>query len=258
MGKIISIINNKGGVGKTSSTGILAELLAFTGCRVLCVDLDQQSNLSMLFNCYVKDPVPVLNWRESPEEENKNITELFRYRYRSREEIGSLIKPTFVKNLYIIPSSKRHQKTPDQIIAEKLSNNNTILKKGLATIRDDYDFILIDNAPASDILTVNSIFASDYVLTPVRIDGFSYKGLEETLDTITYIKEEHDVDSVSFLGTFVTQAERNTVLYRDLKESYTDELGGKFFQTSIRKDIRVSEIETIFKPIERIFEKYRR
>ena len=50
MGKIISIINNKGGVGKTSSTGILAELLAFTGCRVLCVDLDQQSNLSMLFN----------------------------------------------------------------------------------------------------------------------------------------------------------------------------------------------------------------
>ena len=64
MGKIISIINNKGGVGKTSSTGILAELLAFTGCRVLCVDLDQQSNLSMLFNCYVKDPVPVLNWRE--------------------------------------------------------------------------------------------------------------------------------------------------------------------------------------------------
>lgn len=77
MGKIISIINNKGGVGKTSSTGILAELLAFTGCRVLCVDLDQQSNLSMLFNCYVKDPVPVLNWRESPEEENKNITELF-------------------------------------------------------------------------------------------------------------------------------------------------------------------------------------
>lgn len=249
MGKIISIIDNKGGVGKTSSTGILAELLAFTGCRVLCVDLDQQSNLSMLFNCYVKDPVPVLNWRESPEEENKNITELFRYRYRSREEIGSLIKPTFVKNLYIIPSSKRHQKTPDQIIAEKLSNNNTILKKGLATIRDDYDFILIDNAPASDILTVNSIFASDYVLTPVRIDGFSYKGLEETLDTITYIKEEHDVDSVSFLGTFVTQAERNTVLYRDLKESYTDELGGKFFQTSIRKDIRVSEIETIFKPI---------
>lgn len=129
MGKIISIINNKGGVGKTSSTGILAELLAFTGCRVLCVDLDQQSNLSMLFNCYVKDPVPVLNWRERPEEEN--ITELFRYRYRSREEIEPLIKPTFVKNLYMIPSSKRHQKTPDQIIAEKLSNNNTILKKVL-------------------------------------------------------------------------------------------------------------------------------
>lgn len=247
MAKVISLINNKGGVGKTSSTGILAELLAFLGCRVLCIDLDQQSNLSMLFNCYVQDSATVINWRDKPVEEN--ITELFRYRYRTREEVLPLIKSTFIKNLDVIPSSKRHKRTPDHIIAEKLSNNNTILKKALAVVKDDYDYILIDNAPASDILTINSMFASDYILTPVRIEGFSYKGLEETLDTIAYIKEEHDVESVNFMGTFITQAERNTNLYKDLKESYTDELGGRFFQTSIRKDIRVGEIETVFKPM---------
>lgn len=247
MAKIISLINNKGGVGKTSSTGILAELLAFLGYKVLCIDLDQQSNLSMLFNCYVQDPPAVINWRDKPKEEN--ITELFRYRYKAREDIVPLIRNTFIKNLYMIPSSKRHKRTPDQIISEKLSNNNTILKKALAVVRDDYDYILIDNAPASDILTVNSMFASDYILTPVRIEGFSYKGLEDTLDTIAYIKQEHDVESVNFLGTFITQAERNTNLYKDLKDSYIDELGGRFFQTSIRKDIRVGEIETVFKPI---------
>lgn len=247
MAKIISLINNKGGVGKTTSTGILAELLAFLGCRVLCVDLDQQSNLSMLFNCYVQDSTAVINWRDKPEQEN--ITELFRYRYRTREEVLPLVQSTSIKNLYLIPSSKRHKKTPDQVVSERLSNNNTILKKALATIKDDFDYILIDNAPASDILTVNSMFASDYILTPVRIEGFSYKGLDETLDTIAYIKEEHDVENANFLGTFITQAERQTNLYKDLKESYTDELGGRFFQTSIRKDIRVGEIETVFKPI---------
>lgn len=247
MSKVISIINNKGGVGKTTSTGILAELLAFLGCRVLCVDLDESSNLSMLFNCYVQDSPAVLNWRDKPEQEN--ITELFRYRYRTREEVLPLVQSTHIKNLYMIPSSKRHKKTPDQVVSERLSNNNTILKKALATIKDDFDYILIDNAPASNILTVNSMFASDYILTPVRIEGFSYSGLKETLDTIVYIKEEHDVENVNFLGTYITQAERQTNLYKDLKESYTGELGGKFFQTSIRKDIRVGEIETVYKPI---------
>lgn len=247
MAKIISIINNKGGVGKTSSTGILAELLAFLGLKVLCVDLDQQSNLSTLLNCYVQDSPAVINWRDKPEEEN--ITELFRYRYRRKEEVQALVKNTGIKNLYMIPSSKRHKKTPDNILFEKLSNNNTILKRALTIVSDEYDFILIDNAPASDILTVNSMFASDYILTPVRIEGFSYMGLEETLHNIAYIKEEHDVENVTFLGTFMTQAEKNTNLYKDLKDSYIDELGGKFFSTAIRKDIRVSEIETVFRPI---------
>ena len=109
MAKIISLINNKGGVGKTTSTGILAELLAFLGCRVLCVDLDQQSNLSMLFNCYVQDSTAVINWRDKPKQEN--ITELFRYRYRTREEVLPLVQSTSIKNLYLIPSSKRHKKT---------------------------------------------------------------------------------------------------------------------------------------------------
>ena len=183
----ISIINNKGGVGKTSSTAILAELMAFLGLRVLCIDLDEQSNLSMLFKCYEEDDQKVIEGIEIPVQQN--ISDLFKYRFRDKEQIKAIVQKTAIENLYVIPSSKRHKNTLTYIAANETGNNNTILRKALNTIKDEFDFILIDNAPASNVLTVNSIFASDYILTPVRAEGFSYKGLKETIETIAYIKE---------------------------------------------------------------------
>lgn len=247
MAKVISIINNKGGVGKTTSAAIFSELLAFLGKKVLAVDLDQQSNLSMLLGCYVEDSPAVINGIQFPEEEN--VAELFKYRYRLAEDVKKLIRKTNISGLDIIPSSKRHKHTQRNINTNETGNNNIILKKALASIKENYDYILIDNAPASDILTVNSMFASDYVITPVRVEGFSYKGLKETLDNINYIKEEHDIENLSFLGVFITQAEVNTHVYKDINESYASNLGTKFLKTPIRKDIKVSEIETAFTPI---------
>lgn len=247
MCKVISIVNNKGGVGKTTSTGIIAQLIAWLGKKVLVVDLDQQSNLSMLLNRYIEDRDDIINGiTPAPV---PNIAELFKYRYRDVDNVRSLIKSTQVPNLFIIPSSKRHKNTVLNISANTTGNNNIILKKALATIKDEYDYILIDNAPANDILTVNSMFASDMVLVPVRVEGFSHKGLQETLDTIIYIKEEHDLDHLKFGGTFITQAEKNTVIFKDLFESYESTLAEKFLKTAIRKDIKVCELESIFKPL---------
>ena len=245
--KIISLINNKGGVGKTTSTGVIAELLSYLGAKVLCVDIDQQSNLSMMFNCYVEDSDAVIDGIEPPAE--NNVAELFKYRYRNADDVRSIIKKTPIRNLDIIPSSKRHKRTQLNINANETGNNNIILKKALNTVHNDYDYILIDNAPASDVLTVNSMFASDYVLTPVRVEAFSYKGLKETLDSIAYIKEEHDLENCNFLGAFITQAELNTNIYKDLNKQYQQELGAKFLKTPIRKDIKISEVETVFVPL---------
>lgn len=243
----ISVINNKGGVGKTTSTGILAELIAYLGKNVLCIDLDQQSNLSMMLGSYHEDTEEEING--ICEAEQKNITELFKYRYRTKEDVLPLIQHTPINGLDIIPSSKRHKNTQLNISVNETGNNNIILKKALNTIKDDYDYIFIDNAPASDILTVNSMFASDYILTPVRVESFSYKGLKETLDSIAYIKEEHELENANFLGAFITQAETNTNIYKDLKTAYETELKTKFLKTPIRKDIKISEIETVFEPI---------
>ena len=244
---VISIINNKGGVGKTTSTAVIAELLAYLGKKVLVVDLDQQSNLSMLFRAYQEDSEDVLNGIANAAV--PNVAELFKYRYRTKEEVQNIIVRTNIENLDIIPSSNRHKNSILNITVNQTSNNNVILKKALQTVKDEYDYILLDNAPANDILTVNSMFASDMVLVPVRVEGFSYKGLKETIETILYIKDEHDIDTLEFRGTFITQAEVKTNLYNGLKESYQEELQERFLSSSIRKDVKICEIETNFQPI---------
>lgn len=243
MGKVISIVNNKGGVGKTTSTAIMGELLAYVGNKVLCIDLDAQCNLSMMLHSYVEEDDDTINGFKTPE--HMNISDLFKYRLRDKEKIQNLIYKTTIENLYIIPSFKRHEQTISVLNQQTVGNNNIILKKAIDAIKNDFDYILIDNAPAKDVLTVNSMFASDHILVPVRLESFSYKGLIETMDTINYIIDEHGITSLDFLGAFVTQAEKGTTLYRDGMENYKTELDEKFFKTAIRKDIKVGEIETL-------------
>lgn len=244
---IISIINNKGGVGKTTSAAIISEILAYLGRKVLVVDLDQQSNLSMMLGQYREDSDAVINGIAAPD--SPNIAELFRYRFRTAPEVAGAVCPTTIPGLDIIPSSRRHKNTQLHITSNQTGNNNIILKKALDCIRNSYDYILLDNAPASDILTVNSMFASDLVIVPVRVEGFSYKGLQETLETILYIREEHGIDSLRFKGAFITQAETNTNIFKGIQENYKSELGAHFLNTAIRKDIKICEIETNYIPI---------
>lgn len=244
---IISIINNKGGVGKSTTTGFLGQLLAYLQKRTLVIDMDPQANISMMLGHYVEDSDDVVMGMEPPSE--PNIAELFRYRYRDADKVKSLIYPTAIPYLDILPASKRHKNTSLVISANETGNNNMILKKALIPIKDDYDYIIIDNAPANDILTVNSMFISDIIYVPVRLEEFSYVGLMETIKTILYIKSEHDIDTVKFGGTFITQAEANTNSFKESYAEYTSELQDKFLKTYIRKDIKVSEVEKCFRPI---------
>ncbi|MBO5093185.1 MAG: AAA family ATPase [Lachnospiraceae bacterium] len=244
---IVSIVNNKGGVGKTTSTGILAQLLAYLGKKILIVDMDPQCNLSMMFDCFDRESPEIIRGLSAPN--TLNIADLFKYRYRTAEEMHAVIRHTKIHNIDIIPASKRHDNTVVDILLRQTGNNNIILKRALSVIRSEYDYIIIDNAPAKDVLAVNSLFASDQVYIPVRLENFSYEGLRETLDSIIFIKEEHDIDSLNFGGAFITHSETNTISYRSAAENYAETLGNKFFRTSIRKDIKISEIEKCFRPI---------
>ena len=81
------------------------------------------------------------------------------------------------------------------------------------------------------------------------MEGFSYKGFMETYDTINYIKVEHGIDSLTFKGTFITQAEKNTNIYKDLHSTYHEDLADSFLKTSIRKDVKINELETVYAPV---------
>ncbi|MCC8024174.1 MAG: ParA family protein [Clostridium sp.] len=241
----ISTVNNKGGVGKTTTTLVLAELLDYLGYRVLCIDLDAQSNLSLALHAYVEDSLAVIQRRTRPEKEN--IAELFLERYRTKEQVLTLVTPANIGKVKVIPSSKRF-KNIDNDILRNSGNNNILLKRAIQSIDDEFDYILIDNAPASNILTVNSIVASDYILVPVRVEDFSYKGLKETMMDIAYIKEEHDL-CVEFLGAFINQADRNTNAYKARRELYMKELQGRFFETAIRRDTKIEQMESKMTPM---------
>lgn len=244
MCKVISIINNKGGVGKTISTGVIAELLAHLEKKVLVIDLDQQSNLSMMLDQYIEDSENVISGITQPD--NFNIADLFKYRYTDPNDVKGLIRNTFISNLDIIPASKRHKHTQLVISMNQTGNKNIILKRAIASLKNDYDYILIDNAPANDILTVNSMYASDMVIVPVRLEEFSYIGLKETIATIINIKEEYGITDIEFGGVFITQAEINTNVYKGYREKYQCELDNKFYKTPIRKDVKISEILSNF------------
>lgn len=249
--KTISILNNKGGVGKTTTANILACLLSTLNKRVLLVDCDESGNLSLSYHHYVEDPLSVLDGMEPPEK--FNIAELFRFRYQTKEEVQKVIYSTKIAGVDIIPSSERHKHTPNHILQSQ-RNNNVILKKALQTIKNDYDFILLDNAPADNILTVNSMFASDYVLIPLCTENYSYRGLCKTLNNLNCIIEEYELHSLAFLGAFFTCVNPQTNIFKEMMKQCREDfsragLQEKLFQTYIRSDTKINRINASFRSI---------
>lgn len=247
MAMVISITNHKGGVGKTTTTEILGELLAFLGKRVLLVDNDPQGNLSSMLGKRLEDSDDVIAGVTLSE--FITIHELYRFKFREKDKVQSAIHHTYIENIDIIPSTKRHKNTITYLLTNTAGNVNNILKKALEIVKDDYDYILIDNAPATDLLTVNSYFVTDEIVTPVRCEAFSYEGMLEILQRISYIKEEHDIETVHFKGVFITQAETNTNVYKDIRDEYMEKLKEKFLDAPIRKAVAIQEVETNFKPL---------
>lgn len=238
--KIISTVNNKGGVAKTTSTAFFGEILSLFGKKVLLVDTDESGNLSLLFNKFTVDSREVLmGEKEAPE---KNIAEIFKYHYRTAEEVSSCIY-NIRPNLDIIPSSGRVRNIPDTLLLQSRTtnkNNNIILKKALQTIADQYDYIFIDSAPRNDILIVNILIASDYILIPVRSDGFSLKGFKEVTTELADLQEEYDIEA-QFLGLFQVAAETNTNIFKELDKEYSEMLGKKNLPC-VRKGVKVNEL----------------
>jgi chromosome partitioning protein len=193
MGTIVAIANQKGGVGKTTSTINLAYALASKGQRVLAIDADPQGSLTVYFG---------YNPDELEEEEKTLYFALMRDRTLSSLILGD--------NPALIPSSIALANAEPELISNVLLSAPTVLKDKLREIRGNYDFILIDCAPSLGILTVNALTSADAVLVPVKTDNLSFRGVERLFQTIEKLQTRFNPE-LQIVGVLPTQYNmRNT------------------------------------------------
>lgn len=239
--KVISLQNNKGGVGKSVSVGFISQLLAFLDKKILVVDLDPQSNISMMLGAFQEDNDDVMEGIALPE--NRNISDVI----LGMAPVKDCIHDTIIENIKIIPSSPRHANTLLNLM-ERSGNHNIILKRALKEVLPDYDYVIIDSAPTIDTLTLNSLYASDVVYTPVDDSSFAFKGVRETIRLILRTKQKYGLN-LEFGGAFLTRSERNTNSFREYLEKYNSQLGEYMLHTVISKDVKVKEVSSKAVPV---------
>lgn len=169
--RVLAIANQKGGVGKTTTTVSLGGLIASSGKRVLLLDIDPHGSLSTYF-------------RQDPDAQTLSCYTLFQERKSlSRASILRLILPTEYPNLHILPSTTALATLERQAIGQ--DGMGLVLSRALAHIADDYDYVLIDTPPLLGVLMINALAACQYLVIPVQTEFLALKGLERMVNTLT-------------------------------------------------------------------------
>lgn len=221
MGKIISIANQKGGVGKTTTAINLSAALAEQGKKVLLIDADPQANASSGLGVDIR-------------ELNSTIYECL----VNQLDPNKATLPTTTKNLFIIPSHI------DLVGAEiemlNIPNRETLLKNMLEQVRDDYDYIFIDCSPSLGLITINALTASNSVIIPVQCEFFALEGIAKLLNTVKIIKSKLN-PNLQIEGFLLTMHDNRLRLSNQVYEEVKRHFGDLAFNTVISRNVRLSE-----------------
>jgi len=229
MGKTIAIANQKGGVGKTTTSINLSAALAAKGKKILVIDTDPQGNTTSGFGV-------------EKNELDKTLYELM----LSECSIKECIINEVIPGVSLIPSNVNLAATEIELIG--VDRKEYILKREVEWVKESYDYIIIDCPPSLNFLTINSMTTADSVLVPIQCEYYALEGLSQLIHTINLVKERLN-NELEMEGVVFTMYDSRTNLSLQVVENVKSHLNQKIFNTLIPRNIRLAEAPSYGKPI---------
>lgn len=229
MGKIISIANQKGGVGKTTTSVNLGAGLAYLGKKVLLIDIDAQGNATTGVGV-----------------EKSDLDECVYNVLVEDADVRGIVKPTAVENLYVLPATI--QLAGAEIELVPTISREVRLKRALQPIKADYDYIIIDCPPSLGLLTLNALTASDSVIIPVQCEYYALEGLSQLLNTVRLVQKHLNKD-LAIQGVLLTMLDARTNLGLQVIDEVKKYFRDKVYRSVIPRNVRLSEAPSHGKPI---------
>ena len=226
---VLAVVNQKGGVGKSTTSVNLSAALGAAGHKTLLMDLDPQGNATSGFGL------------------NKNQRELCIYNALLGDtDIAAIIEPVEIEGVFVVPATIQLAGAEIELVSA--FSRETKLKTILDTLRSDFEFIVIDCPPSLGLLTINALTAADGLLIPIQCEYYALEGLSKLLDSVRLVKT-HLNPNLEVFGVVMTMYDSRTRLAQQVVDEVRDFFGDKVFRTLVPRTVRLSEAPSFGKPV---------